>query len=128
MFGDAVLASGKVGNGKVVCTELTRQGYVPAQWLAADLAYQRLYTDAPTRAMYHAWAIPLVWAMRHSSFVTALVRPCGAAWAQHMAYTMGAAQHDSPVGRWLMDVGLPLHRALAQIFLPPQPDPSVLLE
>lgn len=96
----------------VICTELHRQGYLPTAWFEADMAFGRAYADGRTFAVYHAWARPVVRAMQRSALVTQLVRPFALAWAKHMAYVMGAGSEDSLLGRWLVDVGLPLHRAL----------------
>ncbi len=100
--------------GKIICTELYHQGYIPAAWYAADVAYSRAYIDDDTRRSYFAWAQPLVASMRRAPWVTRLVRPFGVAWAQHMAYKMGVSERDNLLGRLLNDLGVPLNRAIGK--------------
>ena len=81
------------------------------------MAFGRAYADEATFALYHAWGKPVVAGMQRSPALTQLVRPLGVAWAQHMAYVMGATDRDNPLGRWLAAVGLPLHQALGHWLL-----------
>ena len=100
------------GGGTAICTELHRQGYLSDQWFAADSLYANTSLDAPTRRAYLLWARPLVIQMQRSYLVSALVRPFGLAWAQHMAYLMGASAYDNLLGRCIHELGVPLHRLL----------------
>ena len=114
--------------GSAICTELHRQGYLSDAWFAADVAYANRYIDDTTRASYLAWAKPLVRQMQRSSSLTQLVRPFGMAWAQHMAYRMGATRQDNLFGRLINDLGVPLHRFLGRHGLrvdDPEPLPVV---
>lgn len=104
------------GQPTVICTELHRQGLIPTTWFLADSAYAQLYIDPETRAAYVLWAQPLARLMQRSRLVTAVVRPFAVAWAQHMAYMMGASAQDSELGRWLTVWGTPLHRAFGKRF------------
>lgn len=99
---------------KIICTELNRQGYLPARWLEADLAYANRYIDDDTVRAYHAWATPVVHGMQRSRVITQLVRPFGVAWAQHMAYVMGASAQDNRLGRALNALGVPLNQAIGK--------------
>ena len=101
----------------VICTELYRQGYLPASWFAADSAYAHAYIDETTRAVYIAWAKPVVAWMQRSSLITQFVRPFGMAWAQHMAYVMGTSETDSSLGRLINDIGVPLHQAVGKFLV-----------
>lgn len=98
--------------GKVICTELNRQWYIPDDIFAADRQFAYAYLDQATLDVYHAWAIPLVNLMRRSSIVTAIVRPYGVWWATHMAYLMRISPHDSWLGYMITDTFLPIHRAI----------------
>jgi hypothetical protein len=103
------------GGGSAICTELHRQGLIPEAWFAADVAYARAYIDDPTRASYLTWAGPLVQRMQRSPALTRIVRPFGVAWAQHLAYRMGASDRDNWLGRWLNNLGVPIHRFLGRL-------------
>ena len=100
------------GGSSVLCTELFRQGALPKAWFLADAAYGLTYVAPSTMAVYHAWGIPLAQLLHHSRVASAVAKPFILAWAQHMAYVMGATDTDSPAGHLLTAVGLPIHRAL----------------
>ena len=94
---------------------LYAQGLIPHAWYQADSAYAATHIDAATNASYRTWAEPLTRLMQHSHTFTHLVRPFGAAWAQHMAYVMGQAEQDSFLGRLLNTLGVPLNRWLGRV-------------
>ncbi len=102
------------GGGTIICTELHRQGYLSDARFAADTAYGKTYLDSDTWIGYHTWAQYVAAGMRRSAFVTALVRPFGLAWAQHMAFVMGESTEDNLLGRVINDVGIPLNRAFGK--------------
>lgn len=67
------------GAASVICTELKRQGLMPA-----DLAGHGAHPDPLVLAGYHLWAIPYVRLMRRSRIATMAVRPLALRWAgQH---------------------------------------------
>jgi hypothetical protein len=101
--------------GSVVCTELHRQGLMSDEWYAADSKYGRTKIDSDTMAGYHSWGIPLAKAMRESPTLTAIVKPLGLAWAEHMAYEMGATQEDNALGATMQAVGVPINRFIGQV-------------
>ena len=70
--------------------------------------------DRATLTGYQRWATPVVTLMQRSQLASALVKPLALAWAQHMAYVMGATDQDTLLGRLLNTVGVPLNRGLGQ--------------
>jgi hypothetical protein len=66
-------------------------------------------------AGYHSWGIPLARAMKDSPTLTAIVKPLGLAWAEHMAYEMGATQEDNALGATMQAVGVPINRFIGQV-------------
>jgi hypothetical protein len=94
----------------VLCTALHATGRLSPAWYAADSAYAQRFMTPQVRATYARWAAPLARLLEHSKTYLALATPFVRAWAQHMAYVMGASEHDSPLGRWLNTLGVPLHR------------------
>ena len=61
---------------------------------------------------YQAWARPLAARMRHSKYLTAVVRPVAMAWARHMAHQMGELKTGSAVGAAIMTLGVPICRGI----------------
>jgi hypothetical protein len=100
-------------NGKVICTELHRQGYISDENILADNTYAAEKIDQKTLNAYHFWAKPLVKLMKKSQFVTEAVRPYGVAWAQHMAFIQGVSETDSYLGNKIHSTFLPIHDWIA---------------
>lgn len=73
--------------GSVICTELYRQGYMPAHIYHLDSAYgERIKRDAPHIYWgYFFLASPVVKLMRKSKAFTYLISIPGMAWARDMA-------------------------------------------
>jgi hypothetical protein len=97
---------------KVICTELNRQGYIPDDILALDVAHRKQYIGNTVQAGYLSWAIPLVVIMRESWLVTQMVRPFGTAWAYEMAHRMEPDREGRLLGRALIRIGVPICRWL----------------
>ena len=100
--------------GKIICTELYRQGRMPLRIYLADQVFGKLQSADVMRG-YHFWAAPLVRLMRKSPRVTSVVEFFALPWARHMAYKMGVEMTDSTFGRCLMAVGLPACKLIGKI-------------
>ena len=61
---------------------------------------------------YQLWAKPVVKWMQKSKTVTKIVAFVATPWSYEMAYRMGARDKGSFAGRILMDVGVPVCRAI----------------
>lgn len=88
--------------GKVICTELCRQGLLPVSILEGDLLHAKKYIDNITMEGYHLWAKPVACLMSKNSMVTAIVRPFATAWAKEMAYRVGMYQKPNKLGSFLL--------------------------
>ena len=116
-FGVGGLGGG-MGGGKVICTELYRQGLLPEGIYRSDQLYGRTIVSPAALKVYHLWGEPTARLMQKSPLVTAIVRPLATAWAEHMAYEMGLTESDNMLGRILRMTFLPLHEALGSILYP----------
>ena len=70
--------------GKVLCTELYRQGLLPLSHIKADLRYLKKFVDKEMHENYLRWSIPLVDIMRKSKLVTYSVYPFILCWSEYM--------------------------------------------
>jgi hypothetical protein len=104
----------------VICNELYRMGLMPVHIWAADQAFAK---DVPAEivAGYHFWAKPAVRWMRRSRLAVWLAVHIALPWARHMAFRMGATDHDCRAGRIIMVVGWPICRAIGRIVLRARP-------
>jgi len=100
------------GGGKVICTELHRQGYLSFDDMMASTQFSQERIDAATRLGYHYWAEPLVRVMERSPAMTDLLKPIGLAWGKHMSFVMGVGEEDDAVGRVVSDLGVSESQAL----------------
>ena len=84
-FGDisnsGIDGGGGGDGGKVICTELLRQGLFCPDLYDEEVRLAHLVSDR-TRAGYHLWAVPYVRLMRRSRLATRIVRPLAIAWAE----------------------------------------------
>lgn len=97
---------GDSGGGKIICTEMFRQGKLRADWYEADERFGKIMPREVVVG-YQFWARPIVRAMRRSRIATEAVSLLAKPWAQQMAYEMGVAEHGSRLGKFLMVVGIP---------------------
>jgi len=93
--------------GKVLCTELHRQGYLPTEIWEAD-EREAANFSRETIAGYHLLAKPVVKLMQKSNVVTQILRPFISGWATEMAYRQGVAKKGSWIGRMLERFAAPL--------------------
>jgi len=102
--------------GKIICTELFRQGKMDKEIFAADNEFGLMMQDQQPEihAGYIRWAKYVVPAMRKSPLVTKLVSLVALPWAKHMAFIMGVSKKDSLIGKLVMMIGLPICKILGK--------------
>jgi hypothetical protein len=66
---------------------------------------------------YQLWAKPVVKWMQKSQIVTSIVASIATPWSYEMAYRMGARDEGSVEGKILMDVGVPVCRAIGRAMI-----------
>ena len=93
--------------GKVLCTELFRQGRLPYQILKEDIGYSKRIHPSVVKG-YHFWGKPLASMMRKSKAITFLLEPFIKSWAYHMAYKTGYIEKRNIMGQVLEFIGIPL--------------------
>lgn len=94
--------------GSVICTELHRQGLMDDETFAADDLFGKTLPADVIRG-YHAWAIPLARAMRHSRILTRIVAPLALSWAKTMrAKIEGKPENETLFGNLALRFGAPL--------------------
>lgn len=102
--------------GKIICTELHRQGLLENDVMAADQDFGRLVSKYEPNVMagYIILATPIVKLMRKSKLFTKMVALIARPWAHHMAYRMSVKEHDNAFGRIVMDLGIPFCRFIGE--------------
>jgi hypothetical protein len=112
-------------SGKVICTELHRQGKLDDATMAADKEFGEMVAenDPHTMAGYHLWAKPIVRLMQKSKIITWLVALLALPWAREMFLRQTGSGRGSWRGRILMRLGIPVCRFIgrrnARGWLPP---------
>ena len=103
--------------GKVICAELHRQGLMDEAIWKADEAFGRYLRKNQIDVLmgYQLWALPVVKWMQKSKTVTRAVAFVATPWSYEMAYRMGASDKGSLAGKMLMDVGVPVCRAVGRV-------------
>jgi hypothetical protein len=94
----SVNESGGSSGGKVICTELCRNGVIEHDVWMADLAYSRKHFSEQTMRGYHAWGVPYVKLMRKSPLFAKLAEYPTQAFAQDIAYRMGVVAKPNYMG------------------------------
>jgi len=106
--------------GKVLCTELARQGLISMEILEGDLLYAQTVA-IETKVGYWVWAKPLANACKTSKVLTYAALPFVKAWATEMAYKTGKSEKGSVLGKLMTLVFEPacnlLGRALIRLNL-----------
>lgn len=100
--------------GKVICTELFKQGLLDPVWYRADEKFAAI-VPANVRIGYLMWAQPTVLLMRKSHMFTKTVSFLAIPWAKQMAYEMGATDEGSKFGKILMYIGMPVCGVLGTV-------------
>jgi hypothetical protein len=97
------------GSSRVICTELYRQGLIPAEVWVSDLVFTKRHISRTTVRGYQWWGVPAVKLMRRSPGFTrfmllALARPR----AQELAWRMGHRDRSDWHGKLVRLVMEPL--------------------
>lgn len=102
--------------GKVICTELHRQGILSKTIYLSDQEFGRKLAieDPEAFAGYHAWAIPVVSLMKKSSLFTRFVAVFALPWAREMHYMETGVGKSSLLGRCMVKFGVPLCRFIGR--------------
>lgn len=101
-------------SGKVLCSELYRQGKLPKHIYEADQRHARKINPF-TVLGYHLWAKPLVKVMKKSTILTTALKPFIKAWAYHMAYKEKVVKKDNKLGLVLEKTGMPICYCLGRL-------------
>lgn len=106
--------TGVISDATVICTELTRQGYLSRRILELDGEYRKSGIDENTYAGYMRWAPYIVKGMQKSWIFTQLVRPFGSGWAHYTAHKIDKKVSNSVIGCLLYRLGVPVCRFLGR--------------
>jgi hypothetical protein len=103
--------------GKIICTELHRQGLMSAEIFEADQAFgdELMKSDPQVMIGYHAWATGAVNLMQKSRFWTLVAYVIATPWSKQMAFKMGILPKQNLIGRMIMAVGMPLCRFIGSV-------------
>lgn len=108
---------GATSGGKVICSELVRQGKLNPVIAYLDGVHRERYIDDDTYQGYVAWAIPVVKYMQHDIYgpiVTFLIKPFAKAWAYEMASRVDISRKGSLLGKLLKITGEPVCRLIGR--------------
>jgi len=94
--------------GTVICTQLYKDGHIPAAVFKADNAYVIKHFSTATRNGYKFWAIPLVAQMRKHPTIYSIVKFFGVHWSYHCAADSNRAYKSNLVGALLIAVAVPI--------------------
>ena len=102
-------------SGKVICTELCEQGYLPKEVLDLDHKHSDKHVDIASRVGYWKWAKYVVNAMKKSKIITHLVKPIGMSWAYEMAHREEPENYKSNLlGKLVIAIGVPICRYIGK--------------
>lgn len=102
--GQEALGNGGDSGGKVICTELCRNGDIPHDVWMADIRYSRTNFSDRTMRGYHAWGVPYVKLMRKYPLFAALAKHPTRWFAEDIAYRMGVRDRRNLKGWMLREV------------------------
>jgi hypothetical protein len=107
---------GPAFGGKVICTELCRNGVIPREMWVADIRYSQAHFSERTLRGYHLWGVPYVRLMRrHRVFARMIAAPTR--WfAEDVAYRMGAHPRPNWKGWALRELGFRPFCAVLGVF------------
>ena len=92
------------GGGKVICTELCRNGVIEHDVWMADIRYSREHFSEQTMRGYHLWGIPYVKLMRKSPVFANIAAHPTRWFAEDIAYRMGVRAMPNRKGWVLREV------------------------
>jgi len=95
------------GGGKVICSELYRQGLLPEEVRDADELFGEYIkiTNPVLIIGYWTWAIPAVELMKKSKVLTWIASKIATSWATEIAYQLGTVRKGSIFGRIVSIIG-----------------------
>lgn len=94
----------------VICTELSRQGYIPKEILDYEHIYRLKHIDYAAYTGYRKLADPIIPLMQKSKIVTWLILPFGKGVAYEMAHRANPEIKGSRIGCFILKHGLPICR------------------
>lgn len=94
----------------VICTELSRQGYIPKEILEYEHIYRLKHIDHVAYTGYRKLADPIIPLMQKSKIVTWLILPFGKGVAYEMAHRANPEIKGSWLGCFILKHGLPICR------------------
>lgn len=101
---DGADAGGGGGGGKVICTELCRNGAIEHEVWMADIRYSRENFSEQTMRGYHLWGVPYVKLMRKYPSFAKLAEYPTRWFAEDIAYRMGVRSNPNYKGWVLREV------------------------
>jgi hypothetical protein len=114
--GSLVSVVGNSIGGRVICTELNRQGLLPDDVYALDQAYTRENLDEDVIRGYLIWARPIALKMKTSPALTRMVLPIASAWSYTMASRMQPGKYKPrALGKFLLWAGVPACRLIGRV-------------
>jgi len=93
--------------GKIICTELYRQGYISEALFAADQEFGASLHPYTMRG-YHVWAKPVVRQMKASPMATTIVFAIAKPWMTEMNHQVNPDEAGSFLGKIMMFIGIPI--------------------
>lgn len=99
-----------ISEGTVICTELSRQGYIPKEILDYEHIYRLKHIDHEAYTGYRKLADPIIPLMQKSKIVTWLILPFGKGVAYEMAHRANPEIKGSRIGCFILKHGLPICR------------------
>ena len=103
------------GDGKIICTELCRQGLLPKEILKYDGEYREKHIDDKVYCGYLLLAYPIVKIMRKSKIFTMIIKPLGRAFAYEAASRMDETIKSNLLGRLCFKFGIPICKSYFKI-------------
>lgn len=102
------------GTKSVICTELSRQGYIPQEILDYEHIYRLRHIGYGEYTGYRKLADPIIPLMQKSKIVTWLILPFGKGVAYEMAHRANPEIKGSRIGCFVLKHGLPICRWIAK--------------
>ncbi len=102
---------GKGGAGRVICTYYFQKGDISREYWIADMAFTLSFDDQTVRG-YHAWAIPMVRAIKKSKVLAAIWKPIAVHRANEIAYQMGLRDKPDYFGKLVRLVLEPMSKLI----------------